>query len=165
MNIKSDRIDKGIKFLLERQQPNGSWGSHWVYYDTPYYPIHTIILALKKANLEKNPSFEKAINFIIKEQNLDGSWEKEIENRPSKNLKTALALNSLLTTDKESIKVKIEKGINWLLNTQKSDGSWAGGEFAGWPGKKEDIFTTSTVVRALNKYINLLKEKSIVNIF
>ncbi|MEF8879309.1 MAG: prenyltransferase/squalene oxidase repeat-containing protein [Candidatus Thermoplasmatota archaeon] len=165
MDIKSDSLKKGIEFLLKKQQLDGSWGSHWVYYDTPYYPMHTILPVLKKIGKKNTSSFKKAINFIVKEQNVDGSWGKEVENRPSKNLRTALALNSLLNSEYPSVNIKIEKGINWLLENQKTNGSWSGGEFVGWPGKKEDIFTTATAIRALNKYNTLLRKKSILNIF
>ena len=120
---------------------------------------------LKKAGFDNSPSFKNAVKYIIKKQNADGSWGVKNRNRPSKNLRTSLALNSLIISNSPHNKKRIEKGINWLLNTQKSDGSWDGGMFVGWPGKKEDIFTTTTVIRMLNKYRACLREENIENVF
>jgi squalene cyclase len=160
MNVSSDQISKGIKFLLKEQQENGSWGSKWMYYDTPYYPIHAILPALKLNGLKNDERYLKAIRFIEKNQNKDGSWEYESTDkpRPSVSLRTALALNSLLVSPDQSDLKCIEKGIKWLINAQKNNGCWDGGYFVNWPGKKEDIYTTCVAIRALKQFNELHKK-------
>ena len=154
LKISSDKISKGIEFLIKKQQEDGSWGSNWVYYDTPYYPIHIILLAFKLYKLNESMNYKKAIKYILEKQNKDGSWSLQTTEkpRPSKTLRTALALNSLLVYPEKSYIESIENGFRWILREQKSDGHWDGGYFVNWPGKKEDIYTTSMVIRALNKY-------------
>ncbi len=154
LKISSNQISKGIDFLIEKQQEDGSWGSNWVYYDTPYYPMHAILLAFELYGLNKSMNYKKAVNYIFEKQNNDGSWYIETTDkpRPSRALRTTLALNSLLVSPDNSHLESVEKGVKWLLGEQKSDGHWDGGYFVNWPGKKEDIYTTSMAIRALNKY-------------
>jgi len=160
LGASSNQISKGIEFLLKKQHDDGSWGSNWIYYDTPYYPTFSILSALKQYNLIESDSYKRAVNFIKKNQNPDGSWGSDITDkpRPSKSLRTALALNSLLISPFKSDFKSIENGINWLLNVQESDGCWDGGYFVNWPGKKEDIYTTSLAIYAIKKYGHLIKE-------
>jgi squalene cyclase len=154
LDMSSNQISKGIEFLLQKQQEDGSWGSSWIYYDTPYYPLHVILPALKLYGLEKNDSYKRSVSFIKKNQNRDGSWCMETTNkpRPSKSLRTALALNSLLVSPDDSDSKSIEKGVKWLIRNQKCEGYWDGGYFVNWPGKKEDVFATSIAIRALKRY-------------
>lgn len=154
LEISSDQISKGIKFIFEKQKEDGSWGSKWIYYDTPYYPTHVILSALKLYGYEKEKIFKKVVNFIKKNQNNNGSWGKNRYDKPapSLDLRTALALNSLLTSPDKTDLPSIKRGIKWLVNTQKTDGHWDGGFFVNWPGKKEDIYTTSLAISALKKY-------------
>ena len=153
LNVSSDKISKGIDFLIKNQKEDGSWGSNWVYYDTPYYPLHTILSALSQYGLEDSKIFKKAENFIMRNQRSDGHWYTETTEkpRPSKELRTSLALNSLLVSPDDSYMEHIQKGIVWLLNQQESDGHWNGGYFVNWPGKKEDVYSTAMAIRALKK--------------
>jgi len=161
IGIKSKKIDKGIDYLINSQNDDGSWGSNWVYYDSPYYPTHVILPSLKLYGLENSNTYTKAIEYIISTQKKDGSWNNKTnyKYKPSIEMRTALALNSLLVNSIDSEYNKIKKGIDWLINTQKSDGHWSGGYFVGWgpdsgihPGKKEDIYTTSLALRAFMNY-------------
>jgi len=160
LNVSSIQISKGIKFLLEKQQADGSWGSSWIYYDTPYYPIHVILQSLNQYGLEESENYKKSIDFIKKNQNIDGSWCMDTTDkpRPSRSLRTSLALYSLLISSDESNLRSIEKGIKWLVIEQESDGRWDGGFFVNWPGKKEDIYTTSMAILSLKKYEQYKKQ-------
>jgi len=154
MSITSDNVIKGVEFLLKNQLNDGSWGSKWIYYDTPYYPIHVILSVLKLTELTKSQNYQKAILFIKKNQNQDGSWENNKIDKPapSPELRTALALRSLLVSPDKTDVSCIEKGVQWLIRRQRSDGHWEGGYFVGWSGKKEDIYATSTALYALKKF-------------
>jgi len=149
-----DNIQIGIAWLKDKQQKNGSWGHHFIYYDSPFYPMHIILKVLKENNLQDTPTFEKAIRYVIEKQKKEGYWEIETkyEKKPSVELRTSLALLCLLKSDKEQNILCLEKGIEWLIKKQEKNGCWNGGFFVGWPGKKEDIYTTSLAISALKEY-------------
>ena len=51
LKVSSDnQISKGIEWLLHSQNEDGSWGSSWIYYDTPYYATHLILWAFNHRN-------------------------------------------------------------------------------------------------------------------
>ncbi|MFE3846127.1 prenyltransferase/squalene oxidase repeat-containing protein [Thermoplasmatota archaeon] len=160
LDVSSYQISKGITFLLEKQIADGSWGSSWIYYDTPYYPIHVILQSLNQYGMKDSKNYKKSISFIKKNQKIDGSWCMDTTDkpRPSKSLRTSLALNSLLISPDESNLRLIEKGIKWLALEQESDGHWDGGFFVNWPGKKEDIYATSMAIISLKKYVQYKKQ-------
>ena len=150
-------IQKGIDFITKQQHFDGSWGTNWVYYDTPYYPIYIILSTLKLYGLQEKVFYQQAVNFVIKNQQKNGSWNIKTTDkpRPSASLRTSLALYSLLLSPSKVNKEIIGKGMKWLIQQQKSNGSWDGGYFVNWPGKKEDIFTTSLALQSLKKYSNI----------
>ncbi|KYK29377.1 hypothetical protein AYK20_05355 [Thermoplasmatales archaeon SG8-52-1] len=154
LNISNENISKGFDYLFQKQLTDGSWGSSWIYYDTPYYSTYVILPALKLYGLENDKRFKNCIKFIEKNQNKDGSWCMDTTDkpRPSKSLRTSLALNSLLVSPRNLNKNIINNGIKWLLNDQRTDGSWDGGYFVNWPEKKEDILATSYAIRSISKF-------------
>ncbi len=158
LNMTNEKISKGIDYLLVTQLEDGSWGSNWVYYDTPFYPMHTILSSLNIYGLDESDYYKKGINFILKNQNKKGFWSiiKKDKPRPSEALRSALALNCLIISPKKTYFKSINKGIDWLLSKQKSDGSWDGGYFVNWPGKKEDIYTTCIALQAINDYKKII---------
>jgi len=162
LNVKSQGISEGVNYLIKNQKEDGSWGSNWVYYDTPFYPIHIILQSFKLYGLENSSYYKKALNFVYDNQLEDGSWCAETTDkpRPSKALRTSLALNSLSISSIEKQNMKsIEKGIMWLIKNQKKQGNWDGGYFVNWPGKKEDIYTTATAITTIKKYEGILNNK------
>jgi len=158
-NISLNHIEKGIKFLKQTQQDDGSWGNKWMYYDTPFYPIHVILKAFKLHGIEDSERYRKAVDFVKNIQNDDGSWciDTRDRDKPSRELRTTLALDSLLVHPTEDTLNSIEKGVEWLIKNQQSDGRWDGGIFVGWSGKKEDIYATSMSINALKKYDDYIK--------
>jgi len=156
LNIKNSKVERAIDWLDKKQLKDGSWGSFFVYYDTPFYPMHVILESYKLMNMENSKKYRRAINYIKRVQNKDGSWylDRKKREKPSKEHRTSLALYCLLISPLDEDKSTIDKGIKWLLKSQKTDGSWAGGTFVGWPGKKEDIYATSTSILCMKKYLD-----------
>lgn len=160
----SNNMRKGIEYILETQGENGRWGSSWQYYDTPYYATYVNLLSLKLYGLEETDNYKRGVSYIKKNQNPDGSWGKDSEGRPSRALRTALALNSLLvsaqTSDSDS--QAIEKGISWLIKNQREDGSWDGGEFVNFKDKKEDVYATAMALLALKRYRHYQNDEALL---
>lgn len=152
LNVKEDTISEGMTYLLKTQKSDGSWGKSWVYYDTPYYATHMNLLALKLYGVELGRNYRRAVAFIKKSQNLNGSWGIDGIDRPSLALRTSLALNSLLIFPDKTDSQSIDKGIDWLWKNQSPDGHWNGGCFVNFSGKKEDIFCTAVAILALKRY-------------
>jgi squalene cyclase len=155
--IDTPHIAKGIDYLLKTQQEDGSWGDNWIYYDTPYYPTYNIMPAFMLYGIESEAAYDKAASFIKANQKDDGSWDENIidKPRPSDRLRTTMALHSLLAAPRDSDIPAIEKGMEWLLNAQEPDGHWYGGGWRHFPGKKENIYLTSVVVRTIKRYQEL----------
>jgi prenyltransferase beta subunit len=151
-NIYNGNISKGIEYIQKSQLEDGSWGNSWIYYDTPYYAIYVNLLALKLYGMEDSDNYKKAIDYIQENQNSDGSWGGKNTGRPSKSLRTSLALNSLLINPDKENSETIEKGFEWLIKKQSYDGHWEGGYFVNVPDKKEDIFATDMAILALIRY-------------
>ncbi|MCD6557883.1 MAG: hypothetical protein J7K31_02510 [Candidatus Aenigmarchaeota archaeon] len=151
-------ITKALDFIASTQLEDGSWGSSPMYYDTPYYATYVDVWAAEL--YDRNEIIEKALGFVLRTQNSDGSWGSSAKGRPSKELRTALALNTLLVSDtcekNEKCKKRIEKGVQWLIKKQRPDGSWNGGYFVGTE-KKEDIYATTMAMLALIRYKNMYK--------
>ncbi|MEF8849057.1 MAG: prenyltransferase/squalene oxidase repeat-containing protein [Candidatus Thermoplasmatota archaeon] len=152
--FNSEKTKMAIEWLKNKQKADGSWGHHFIYYDTPFYPMHIVLKVLKENNLQDTPVFIRAIKFVINKQKKEGFWDigTKYEKKPSVELRTSLALLSLLKSDNEQHIVNLKKGVRWLIKKQKISGSWDGGYFVGWPGKKEDIYSTSLSISALKEY-------------
>lgn len=154
LNIATENVSKAINWLIKKQKDDGSWGTLFVYYDSPFYPMHVILESFKLYGIEDSVSYKKAIDFIKNTQNTNGSWciDSKDRDKPSLEHRTSLALYSLLINPSDQNLEAIEKGIGWLLEQQKPDGRWNGGYFVGWSGKKEDIYATCISILSLKKY-------------
>ena len=62
-------FDRGINFLVEKQNKNGSWGEME---DTYYTALSINTLSLNKNNTEQ---INKAVNFLLAKQEENGSWK------------------------------------------------------------------------------------------
>jgi squalene cyclase len=152
-NIHTENVQKGIEFIMSSQYEDGQWGD--MAYNTYYYYTYPILLALKLFHEENSVTYKRAVDFIHKTQNPNGSFGVEIAGRPSVELRTSLALNSLLVSPRKEDLESIDKGISWLKKHQQSDGHWGGGYYniERKPDKKEDIYATDMAIFALARYL------------
>lgn len=136
------------------QGRNGGWGRTPLAYDSSFYPLFPVLQALALSKQDMSDQYRKAVQFIINKQNIDGSFAKESRHDlPSRELRTALALNALLVAPVDLDRRSIDKGIDWLLKKQRADGSWNGRFYPGLKNeKKEDIFATAMALLALHNY-------------
>ncbi|MCC7116887.1 MAG: hypothetical protein IT310_00050 [Anaerolineales bacterium] len=101
-------VQKVLKFLKTAQSPTGSWFDKW--HASPYYTTaHAIILA----HIYNKALCESAVEWIIKNQNADGSWGFYTPTAEE----TAYALQALSIWKRAGYKVEskiIQLGLDWL---------------------------------------------------
>lgn len=150
---KDENIEKGLKYLIDTQLEDGSWGYNPVVYQVKYYAIYRNLVAFQIYGIEDKEVIRKAVNLVYREQNKDGYWEDKVSKNATKEGITIAALNILLVAGEDPRNESIQRGIKWLLEHQRKDGSWPGGYFITQPTKKhEDIYTTSMAIVALKRY-------------
>lgn len=106
------------ELLIQAQRADGSWPSY--FYPSAYFGT---LLAVEVLSTQPWAAVHvsKALEFVLKTQNTDGSW-----GRPGEAYETALALSTLLAgTHGEPA---VSRGVDFLLASLRSDGSWAGSQ-------------------------------------
>jgi squalene-hopene/tetraprenyl-beta-curcumene cyclase len=125
-------IARGITYLLDHQEPNGSWYGRWgVNY------IYGTFLALRglKATgslaVEVSAAIAQAVRWLKSVQNSDGGWGEScrgyetdrFEKAVSTPSQTAWALLGLMAAG-EADSAEVDSGVKWLKANQHPDGTW-----------------------------------------
>jgi len=119
------RIEKGVEFLVNQQDPGGYWKSTW--YPGPFYGTYvaTRIISLFQPS---SPTILKSYAYIVSQQHPDKGWG--ITNvTPQDTALALLALSYINLTPLTVDPIIIQKGTNFLLSTQQKDGSWCANDF------------------------------------
>lgn len=113
-------FDKTAAYLTANINSSGYWESYW--WTSPVYATAYAIIALK--DLSNHTTIcENACNWLVTQQQADGSWLNPPTAKPNA-FYTTLALNALVAFNKTTHKPALEKGAGWLLTNQTTDGSW-----------------------------------------
>ena len=142
------KAERGLAWIKARQTAEGDWGAYPDYFWTPYYATSQIVAAFAGWGRRDDPVVERALRFTVAHQNPDGSWGDAGEPlTPSRELWTALALQTLQAAGDRAPRQAIDRGIAYLLARQQADGRWIGGHFKSIvvpdPEKREDVYVTS----------------------
>lgn len=148
---QKNNFNINTEFINKSQNEDGSFNTF--YYPSKYYSSYMFLSFLCKSKDKKLYDItNKAINFVLNTQNIDGSWGDYNGN----NYDTALALASLKTCNINNSKTKKAKKL--LLKNQNQDGSWDANEIfwtfhldknTYWNTYINSILTTSIAVIAL----------------
>ena len=149
--IDRSKAERGLAWLKARQTAEGDWGAFPDYFWTPYYATSQIVAAFAGWGRRDDPVVERAVRFTVDHQNGDGSWGDAGEPlTPSRELWTALALQTLQAAGDRAPRQAIDRGIAYLLARQQADGRWIGGHFKSVvvddSEKKEDVYVSSLAV-------------------
>lgn len=111
LGIQHPSVQKVLRFLSQTQINNSYWIDKW--HASPFYPTaHAIIAAAGYAN----QPVKNAVNWILEQQNSDGSWG--FYNIPTAE-ETAYCLQALSVWRQNYGTIPfgvIERGIYWLIN-------------------------------------------------
>jgi len=168
-----ESLRKTLDYLITQIDRNGFIPAYW--WTSPVYSTCYTIRAIKKINSSNyRKESTRLIQWLIKEQHIDGYWIDDFMEKST--YYTALALITLMEQDFDVYSNNIQKGIKWILKNQMEDGSWLPTkklkipapnvenplEVTTWRKSSlgtniivEDhnrVFTTSTVVNALKNY-------------
>ena len=148
---------RGMSWLIERQEPSGSWFGRWGV--NHVYGTGAVVPALLAAGVD--PSHEcirRAVRWLEEHQNDDGGWGEDprsyddprwIGRGPSTASQTAWALIALHAAQgsgappaEQSLgqdraeeaadrRRALERGVGWLVANQRADGTWDEPQYTG----------------------------------
>ncbi len=128
---------RAVAWLLERQEPGGSWFGRWGI--NHVYGTGAVVPALIAAGVDPaHESIRRAVGWLGRHQNDGGGWgedprsyddEKWIGRGASTASQTAWALLALHAAGERDDAV--QRGIRWLVETQRPDGSWDEPQYTG----------------------------------
>ncbi|MFB3777262.1 MAG: squalene--hopene cyclase [Bryobacteraceae bacterium] len=130
VNQSSAAIRRGVKYLVDTQEQDGSWYGRW---GVDY--IYGTFLALRglraAGESDREAHILRAGEWLRSVQNADGGWGESCASYDNSTFtptestasQTAWAVLGLIASgDRQSRSVR--RGIEYLLETQREDGSW-----------------------------------------
>jgi squalene-hopene/tetraprenyl-beta-curcumene cyclase len=157
--------ERGIAWLLDAQEPDGSWFGRWGANYT--YGTGAVVPALVAAGLAPDhPAVRRAVRWIEAHQNADGGWGEDLRSYDdashrgrgtSTASQTAWVLLALLAANERG--PVTERGIAFLVESQRSDGTWDDTPFTGtgFPGDfyiNYHLYHLIFPVMALGRYVH-----------
>jgi len=135
--VHPERCERGVRWLLDHQEPDGSWYGRWgVNY---IYGTGAVIPALIAAGVDAHAvPIRSAVDWLKRHQNDDGGWGEDarsyvdyawVGRGASTPSQTAWALLALLAAGDDTEVVR--RGIAWLVASQRPDGGWDEEYFTG----------------------------------
>jgi squalene-hopene/tetraprenyl-beta-curcumene cyclase len=141
LSSSHDAIVRGVRFLLQSQERDGSWFGRWgVNY---IYGTFLAMRGLRSAGLAGHAAMDRSAEFLKSVANRDGGWgesclsyeQKRFVPAPSTPSQTAWALLGLAAAGQRDLPVA-QRGLEYLLEIQRPDGTWleALSTGTGFPG-------------------------------
>ncbi|GAB3493751.1 terpene cyclase/mutase family protein [Flexivirga lutea] len=136
------RCQRGVQWLLDHQEPDGSWFGRWGAHHI--YGTGAVVPALVAAGVSPAAGpIRSAVRWLETHQNADGGWGEDLrsyddpawigrgESTPSQ---TAWALMALVAAGE--LGESLQRGIDYLAATQLPEGDWTEDRFTGtgFPG-------------------------------
>lgn len=161
---RSVAVRRGVEWLLDAQQPDGSWFGRWG--ANHVYGTGAVVPALVAAGVaQEAPCIRRAVAWLESIQNADGGWGEDLRSYSdpawigrgdSTASQTAWALLALLAAGAKS--QAVERGVAWLVATQREDGGWDEPQFTGtgFPGDfyiRYHLYRLVFPLTALGRYL------------
>jgi squalene-hopene/tetraprenyl-beta-curcumene cyclase len=165
-----DAAARGVEWLLNAQEPDGSWFGRWGV--NHLYGTGAVVPALIAAGVSpRNPAVRRAVVWVEAHQNEDGGWGEDLRSYRDRSYRgrgesnacqTAWALLALLAADEQDPAgehgAAVARGVNFLVETQRADGAWDETWFTGtgFPGDfsiNYHLYHLVFPVMALGRYV------------
>ncbi len=129
---RTDKLTQGgVRWLLEHQEPGGSWFGRWGV--NHVYGTGAAVPALVAAGVPRtHTAIRRAVSWLEQHQNTDGGWGEDCrsyddpawigrgESTPSQTAWALLALEAAGERDCAPAR----RGVDWLVASQREDGGW-----------------------------------------
>ena len=157
-------VERGITWLLNAQEPDGSWFGRWG--ANHVYGTGAVVPALVAAGVDPaHRSIRRAVAWLEAHQAADGGWGEDLRSYRddayrgrghSTASQTAWALLALLAAGERG--EPTARGVGYLVATQGDDGSWDEPWFTGtgFPGDfylNYHLYRLVFPVTALGRYL------------
>ncbi len=132
-------IERGLKFLAQEQELNGSWYGRWG--ANYHYGTWSVLTVLREHGFDSShASLKRANDWLHLTQNKDGGWGESLlsyesdrfhgkgESAPSQ---TGWALMALLASGENRDSRVVQKGVQFLVERQNEAGGWEEKQFTG----------------------------------
>jgi squalene-hopene/tetraprenyl-beta-curcumene cyclase len=133
----SEATRRGVRWLLDHQEPGGSWFGRWGV--NHVYGTGAAVPGLIAAGVDPaGESVRRAVRWLETHQNEDGGWGEDprsyddpkwIGRGPSTASQTAWALLALHAAGERS--QALARGVRWLVSAQRADGGWDEPQYTG----------------------------------
>lgn len=131
-------IRRGVRFVLDQQEPDGSWYGRW---GANYlYGTWLALTGLEAAAFDmRHPACRRAVDWLRDRQNADGGWGESLlsyddpawrgrgETTAAQTSWALLGLIAAGEVDSEAVR----RGVGYLLDTQLEDGTWCDEAWTG----------------------------------
>lgn len=155
---------RGVQWLLEAQEPDGSWFGRWG--ANFVYGTGAVVPALVAAGIDpRTPAIRRAVDWLEAQQNPDGGWGEDLRSYKDESWRgrgastpsqTAWALLALLAAGEDTEAVR--RGVAWLVAEQRADGGWDEDLYTGtgFPGDfyiNYEMYRLVFPLSALGRYL------------
>ncbi|MGI8870380.1 MAG: squalene--hopene cyclase [Mycobacteriales bacterium] len=176
--LGTPEVDRGVAWLLDAQEPDGSWFGRWG--ANFVYGTAAVVPALTDAGVgTAHPAVRRAVRWLVAVANDDGGWGEDLRSYeseaaaeqwrargPSTASQTAWAMIALLAglpdgadpQHADAVRA-LHVGARWLVDTQRPDGTWDEPQFngTGFPGDfyiNYHLYRLVFPVTALGRYVS-----------
>ena len=155
-----DSVKRGAEWIVGMQSSNGGWGSFDVdnnkhYLDSIPFADHGALLDPPTSDVtarcvgmlaqlgrsRADPSVARGIEFLIREQEKDGSWYGRWGTNYVYGTWSVLAALNAVGEDPSS--PHIRRAVRWLEQRQRDDGGWGEDGASYWPDRQDEAKTST----------------------
>jgi Prenyltransferase and squalene oxidase repeat len=137
-------LDRAARHLELTQEEAGYWHDPSSY-EQPVGPTAHLLPKLVLYKRRRAPAVAAAINYLVDQQEKDGSWDSQHVDHTC-DAARALLLTQSVVFD-ERLNGVVEGGVSWLVGSVNADGLWS-----EHPGQESSLLLTCDVLDCFSKY-------------